>query len=138
QILGLVYDLVMAILAVADLLLTQRPQLISASRQVADRLSIGRENEVVLHIINGGAMRLACAVRDDYPSSIEASAREFDFVLEPGSKAVLTYSLKPVERGAYQFGKINIRYRSYLGLMWRELKVPAAQEVRVFSDLKAL
>jgi uncharacterized protein (DUF58 family) len=138
RILGLVYDLVIFTLLIADYLLTQRTHLMSANRHVAERLSIGRDNDVRLDVINAGENRLHCRVRDDHPPTIDVDIKEFDFVLDPASKAELKYFLKPKERGRYAFGNINVRYMSFLGLFWREVKAPASQNVRVFSDLKAL
>jgi uncharacterized protein (DUF58 family) len=138
KVVGLVYDVAVFALLLADYLLTQRPHLISASRHVAERLSIGRDNDVRLDIVNAGENRLHCRVRDDHPATIDVDVKEFDFTLEPTSKAELKYLLIPKERGAFYFGNINIRYRSFLGYFWREVKVPATQKVRVFSDLKAL
>jgi uncharacterized protein (DUF58 family) len=135
---GLVYDLVIFTLVMADYALTGRPHLISANRHVAERLSIGRNNNVVIEVVNAGASKLRCRVRDDHPAAIDVDVREFDFELEPASKAELKYSLKPKERGSYSFGHINIRYLSFLGLFWRQLKVRAEQKIRVFSDLQAL
>src|SRR4051812_43187048 len=82
--LGLIYDLVLITLLVADYLLTDRPHLISATRQVAERLSIGRDNEVRLHVVNSGGNRLRCRVRDDSPATVDVNLKEFDFVLDPG------------------------------------------------------
>ncbi len=135
---GLVYDGALAILLITDYLLTPRPNLITALRAVQDRLSIGRANDVKISVFNQGATGLTCALRDDYPGGIECSAAEFRFFLPAGSKAELEYTLLPRQRGQYHLGDINIRYLSWLRLFWRTRKIPAAAEVKVFSDLRAL
>ena len=47
-------DVVFVIMAVLDFQLTTRPELINATREVADRLSIGRTNDVRLQIQQSG------------------------------------------------------------------------------------
>ncbi|HEY9772270.1 MAG TPA: DUF58 domain-containing protein [Planktothrix sp.] len=138
--LGLALDFAVLVLVIIDFQLTQRPFFLSAERDVADRLSIGRTNEVVLKIFNNGSMPLKCRVKDEYPPQLTTDVREFDFELPSNGFSVLKYALFPNRRGAYEFGAINIRYRSFLGLLWRQVKIKpeANKTVRVFSDLKAL
>lgn len=136
--LGIALDFTVLVVLLLDFQLTPRPHLISASREVADRLSIGRQNEVVLKIINSGAGDLRCLVKDDYPAKLEADAKLFELTLPAQGFSILKYNLSPKRRGPYVFGNISIRYKSFLGTMWRQCKVTAPREVRVYSDLKAL
>lgn len=136
--LGTVYDVILLLLLVADFRLTQRPNFIQARRSAADRFSIGRSNPVNIEVENEGAFPLKCRLRDDSPRGISSDTREFQFILEPSSSVSLRYQLTPTERGRYQFGDLHIRYMSFLGLFWRHLRIPAEDEVKVFSDLQAL
>jgi uncharacterized protein (DUF58 family) len=77
-------------------------------------------------------------LKDSYPQAIESDVQEFVFKIAAQSRAKLEYLLLPRQRGAYQFDDIFIRYQSRLGLFWRQLRVPAKKEVRVYPDLKAL
>ncbi len=131
-------DVVTLVLLVVDYQLTLSKKFISASRFTAERLSIGRENTVELRIYNEGAMPLTCRVRDDYPPSIHSDVREFDFQLPADGFSSLKYNLLPRRRGSYEFGLINVRYLSFLKLFWQEVKSPASQKVKVYSDLKTL
>lgn len=131
-------DVVILVLLIVDYQLTLDKKFISATRIVAERLSIGRDNTVELRVTNEGSMPLTCKVRDDYPQPIQSDVREFDFELPANGVSTLKYNLHPRRRGAYQFGLINIRYLSYLKLFWHEVKAPAQQTVKVYSDLKTL
>lgn len=135
---GLGFDLLLAAAVVADFFMTQRPRLVTATRAVADRLSIGRENDVLIEVYNQGEAPLALVVRDDYPQELESDVREFKFPLKARSKAALRYTLIPRQRGAYHFDDINVRYMSKWGLFWRQQKVHATRSVKVYSDLMAL
>jgi uncharacterized protein (DUF58 family) len=48
------------------------------------------------------------------------------------------YFLFPTKRGMYRLGDIFLRYRSFLGLFWRQARINAQAQVKVYSDLKAL
>jgi uncharacterized protein (DUF58 family) len=135
---ALIYDIVLALLLGADYLLTQRGHLITATRKVTERLSIGRPNAVELSLVNYGNSDLHCLLRDDFPQAVEADTEEFDFILPAGAKADLRYFLIPRRRGAFQFTDIYVRYLSFLRLFWRQVRVKADCQVKVFSDLRAL
>jgi len=138
QQVGFVYDAVLLLALALDFATTQSAKQLGATRAVADRLSIGRQNEVLIEVFNQGAAELEMRVRDDHPEEFESEVKEFDFKLKGNSRASLNYNLLPRNRGAYHFADINLRYQSRLGLFWRELKVKAGRDVKVYSDLVAL
>lgn len=132
------FNFVLVIMVVIDVIRTQRARFLIATREVAERLSIGRDNEVCLYVYNQGNTALTCRVKDDFPRALEADVNEFRFDIAAGARVTLAYSLTPRRRGSYQFGNINIRYMSRFGLFWRSKCIKADTPVRVFSDLKAL
>jgi uncharacterized protein (DUF58 family) len=135
---GLSLDGLLLVAVIIDAVLTEPAKQISATRAVSERLSIGRSNDVLIEVFNQGAAHLHMLVRDDYPINLETDVREFRFDLGPKSKASLKYAVLPRQRGRYEFGKINIRYLSRLGLFWRAQVVSAERAVKVYSDLLAL
>lgn len=135
---GLGYDALIFLLVAADFVLTPAAKKISATRAVADRLSIGRKNEVLIEVYNQSGVPVRMRVRDDFPQQLESDVREFDFALKAKSRASLNYSLLPRSRGAYHFQNITLRYLSPFGLFWRETKMKMPREVKVYSDLVAL
>lgn len=135
---GWAYDVVLLTLLVIDFQLTQRPNLLGVSRMVDDRLSIGRTNSVIINVTNNGASLLTVRLKDDYPQNVESDTEEFEFKIGTQSVSTLEYRLTPRRRGSYKFGNLTVRYKSFLGLFWRQAVVPAPQEVKVYSDLKAL
>jgi len=137
---GLTVDAVILIALVLDFRLTAAANLITIERIVEDRLSIGRDNQVQIKISHAGQGTglLKCQVKDDTPQEIARDKERFEFLLQPGTTAILEYKLFPAKRGAYTFGPVNLRYLSFLGLFWREIKAVKGTQVKVFSDLKAL
>jgi len=131
-------DAVLLIIVLVDAQITPDVKNISAQRFCSDRLSIGRQNEVLIEVFSNALKPVQVQLRDCYPIALEADVQEFDFKLADKSRARLEYMLFPRRRGEYEFGDITIRYRSALGLFWRQLNVPASKKVRVYPDLKAL
>ncbi len=135
---GVILDALIAVLLLVDFNRTPKAFFISASRDVSDRLSIGRTNKVSLTVTNGSGSKLKCIVKDDFPAALETDTKEFSFDLPPNSASVLEYHVRPRRRGAYVFGNITIRYLSAFGLIWRQSKIKAQRNVKVYSDLQTL
>lgn len=136
--LGFTLDFVLLVALFVDFALTQRPFLISAERDVSDRLSIGRVNEVLIRIQNSGNSNLLLRLRDGIPDTLGPERREFEFNLSAGGDGLIRYSIFPTRRGLYRLGDIYLRYKSFLGLFWRQRRIAAQAEVKVYSDLKSL
>ncbi len=131
-------DVLFAIILFVDYQITTRPSLIHGTREIADRLSIGRQNNVKINVTSMGTAPLDCLARDEYPEKMNSDVREFVFRIEPGQVSHLDYNVLPNRRGAYDFGDINIRYLSAFGLFYHHARIPAARSIKVYSDLKAL
>jgi uncharacterized protein (DUF58 family) len=131
-------DALLLLFFILDLNLTQSPKLLSASREVNERLSIGRANPVSIRISNTGSAVLHCRGRDDYPEVMEVDFKDFIFDLQPGGMSVIEYNITPNRRGAYKLGNFTVRYRSVIGLFWRQVRFDLARDIKVFSDLHAL
>lgn len=135
---GLALDLMLLIAFLIDRQITPPPSTIDARREMDERLSIGRDNDVVLTISYKGGIPISCLIKDDSPEGIEKSATLLSVQLQPGKESRIAYRLSPRRRGSYQFGQINLRYLSRLGLFFYERKVQATAKIKVYSDLKAL
>jgi uncharacterized protein (DUF58 family) len=135
---GFFLDTLLMILLGVDFFLTQSGRRLSAQRDVSDRLSIGRHNQAVVRVRNTGDASLECLLKDDYPQAIKAEPKLFQFQLGPSEEVTFQYSLFPDRRGRFRFGNIYLRYRSRLGLFWRQRVIKAETFVKVYSDLKAL
>lgn len=131
-------DIALLLVVIIDFYQTQNPRFIEAERHVQDRLSIGRENEVVIKVTNSGASALTIRLVDDTPQQIAKTQNQFEFELPANSASTLTYDLKPDRRGQYSFGNITFRYLSKMGFFWRQKVIKSKEEIKVFSDLKKL
>ena len=110
---------------------------VQVTRYPLQRLSIGRDNPVVLCVRSGNQVS-KIRLRDYYPLEFEVSTPTLDASLEPNSTQELTYTVHPDSRGEYQWGDIQVRQLGQWGLAWHDWKIPASQTVAVYPDLIGL
>ncbi|MBW4488480.1 MAG: DUF58 domain-containing protein [Trichocoleus desertorum ATA4-8-CV12] len=114
-----------------------RSHQIKIERQPLHRLSIGRDNPVVL-AVQTGAQPARIQVRDAYPTVFSVSASSLQATLPANSSQELTYTIHPTQRGQFQWGNIQVRQLGAWGLAWRDWQVPQTQTVDVYPDLLGL
>jgi uncharacterized protein (DUF58 family) len=132
----LLFDLIVLILAVWD---GQRVKAnrVQVTRYPLQRLSIGRDNPVVLSVQSGNQVS-KLRLRDYYPLEFDVSTPMIEASLEPNSSQELTYTIHPNSRGEYHWGDIQVRQLGQWGLAWHDWKIPASQTVAVYPDLVGL
>jgi uncharacterized protein (DUF58 family) len=122
-------------LAGLDLWRTARPDRLVVRRIVAERLSLGAANPVVLTLHNRGPRPLTLRLRDEHPVEFRASATFLAGGVEPGAELRLRYTLTPPRRGDYRFGRAVVRYRTALNLFEWQHAYPLDRDVRVYPNV---
>jgi uncharacterized protein (DUF58 family) len=110
---------------------------VKVTRYPLQRLSIGRDNPVVVSVESGNQVS-KIRLRDYYPLEFEVSSPTLEASLEPNTSQELTYSIHPDSRGEFEWGDIQVRQLGAWGLAWHDWKVPASQKVAVYPDLVGL
>ncbi len=133
---SLLFDGIVLILAIWD---GQRvkPNAVTVKRHSLQRLSIGRDNPVVLSVQSGNQFA-QIRIRDYYPLDFQVSTPTLEASLKPNSNQELTYTVHPTMRGEYPWGDIQVRQLGLWGLTWYDWKIPASQTVAVYPDLVGL
>ena len=132
----LLYDCLLLGLGLTDAYRVKKNR-VEVIRAPLSRLSIGRDNGVELHLKNQ-TFPAKVWLKDDYPNIFSVSAPELTTNLNPNSQQTLTYSVKPHQRGQYQWGNIHLRQLGRWGLAWQDWTITAPQSVAVYPDLLAL
>ena len=114
-----------------------RPHRVQVTRKPLSRLSIGRENPVVLSIKSGN-YPAEIQIRDYYPDDFGVSTPILKLSLPANSNQELTYTVCPQVRGEFAWGDIQARQLSPWGLAWSDWKIPQSQLVAVYPDLMGL
>lgn len=126
---------VLSVLTLLDLaLLYHQRQGIAAQRIMADKLSNGSENELVLQLQSKYNFKVQAKVVDELPFQFQKRDSTFGITLPKGQERQLKYMLRPTKRGNYVFGAINVFAHSPLGLVSRRYKLAQAQEVPVYPS----
>jgi uncharacterized protein (DUF58 family) len=107
---------------------------IFAVRTMAERLSNGDENDIRIDIENFYAYKIFMEIIDEIPHQFQKRDVLFNLTLSGGEKKVLRYKLRPVKRGSYEFGTINVFAKTRLDLLSRRYIVGAPQNVPVYPS----
>lgn len=107
----------------------------TCTRSTSRLLSLGNDNEVVLRIRSMAAIPLSLQVIDELPYQLQRR----DFVkythLEPGGKEQITYTVRPLVRGQYNFGKVHLFAHSVIGLVQRRISFYLEENVAVYPSI---
>lgn len=109
----------------------------TARLSLPPRLSIGRDNPVVLSVKSGNRPA-QLQIRDYYPAGFGVSTPELSTSLPANSSQELTYTVHPTQRGEFQWGDIQVRQLGFWGLAWDDWKISQSQMVKVYPDLVGL
>ncbi|MGF1457573.1 MAG: DUF58 domain-containing protein [Leptolyngbyaceae cyanobacterium] len=133
----LFFDGVVLLLMVVDWAQVNGAQRAQVAREPLPRLSIGRDNPVTLKATAPKAPA-QLQIFDRYPSDFDEIAMPLAVTLAAKTTQTVTYQVLPTQRGAYEWGNIQVRQLGPWGLAWRSWSVPAAQPVAVYPDLVGL
>jgi uncharacterized protein (DUF58 family) len=134
--------LLMLVLLVDGCFLSVPSRLISLSRSMSEKLSIGQAQPVMLTIINNSGRSITGMVRDSIPSEMmtghSAADLTFSVQVPAYTHQDVSYELCPNRRGYYRFEQIHFRYRSRLGLLWLTMQGGRPGTIKVTPDLRRM
>lgn len=124
----------LAILLVDGLLLFRVQKGIYARRICPDKLSNGDENELQIYLENYYNFRIHLSVIDELPPQFQKRDLHFDLTIKGKATKILNYHVRPVKRGEYVFGAVNVFVSSDLGLISRRFKFSQDKMVPVYPS----
>ena len=119
NIVRLLLLLLVALTFLDGLILFFAKQGIRASRHLPEKFSNGDQNPIRLKIENFYTFPVYVRIIDEIPEQFQVRNFKIDRKLEASSMNELQYELRPVERGEYHFGKLNVYVTSIFGLVAR-------------------
>jgi uncharacterized protein (DUF58 family) len=105
-----------------------------AQRSHADRLSNGDENDITLFLENRYGFSADIEVIDEIPHQFQRRDVFFTLKMKASSAQQVHYQLRPLTRGMYSFGQINVFVLTPLGLAKRRYKLGAPADVAVYPS----
>lgn len=120
------------------LLLYFNRRALHAQRTAADRFSNGDENEVSIRVKSRYRFRIKMEIVDEQPFQFQQRDFLLKGVLNSLEEQVFPYKLRPLERGEYHFGDIQVFVQSPFGLIKRCFTFPQEQMVKVYPSFVQL
>ncbi|MEN8121184.1 MAG: DUF58 domain-containing protein [Bacteroidota bacterium] len=105
-----------------------------AIRNHSERLSNGDNNKIEIHLRNNSTINFRLKVIDEIPFQFQIRGFEIKTELKSNSTIVLEYFLKPVTRGEYHFGRLNVFIKQSLGLIIRRVRFNSQTMVQVYPS----
>lgn len=136
--LALVINLTLIALLVVDYLRSGIAEHLIVKRRLLQRLSLGVENDIALHISHLGHRKARLKLFDDPPSTFTIKNAVFDLELEPNEERTVRYVVIPHRRGNYRFLNIHIEILGPWGLSRRIFHIEAETSVKVYPNLKGV
>ncbi|MEM7331442.1 MAG: DUF58 domain-containing protein [Chloroflexota bacterium] len=100
-----------------------------------DKLSLGADNHVQINIYNRSGRSARIWLRDEPPDEFRISQRVFEAQIKPRQSFSAQYTVYPLRRGDYEFGKLNLRWQGPAGLMIRQERFDFEGPVKVYPNL---
>ena len=104
------------------------------NRQTAERFSNGDDNPVLITLQNAYPFTVKALVIDELPTQFQIRNFSIHLTLKPGEEKQFKYMLRPVERGEYHFGYVNVYLQSLLGMIERRFKSDEEKMVAVYPS----
>jgi uncharacterized protein (DUF58 family) len=123
-----------AVCTVDFILLWHRKKVADAERYCTPRFSNGDENEVQLVVENHYPFPVNIEVIDEIPVIFQRRDILFKAKLEARNSKKIIYSLRPVKRGKYAFGRIILYFSTVLGLIQRRINCGTPAEITVYPS----
>ena len=92
---------------------------INAQRILPEKFSNGDQNPIRLIIENFYTLPISSRIIDEIPEQFQVRDFKIDKKLEASSISEMEYELRPVARGEYHFGKLNVYASTVFGLIAR-------------------
>lgn len=120
--------------ALADVMMLYRNGKITAERIIPDKFSNSDENVVQIEVMNHYSFSLYSEIIDEIP--VQFQKRDFLKKLNLGAGKTISfeYLLKPLERGEYIFGNLNIFVFTKLGLLKRRFVFSKDEMMKVYPS----
>lgn len=138
QILFFIGQVSLSVLVLVVLLdiwrLYEKPNGMTGARLTPERLSNGDVNDIKIVLENNFAFGVYAKVVDEIPHQFQKRDLKFFAVLGPGESKEIKYGLRPVERGEYSFGGVNVFVTSAIGLVARRFVFSNDKMVPVYPS----
>jgi uncharacterized protein (DUF58 family) len=108
---------------------------VSAERKVPKVLSLSDEMNIRVVVHNAGPKEVNVVLTDELPADLQIRNHQIAFELPAETDRELAYPIRPLTRGEYDFGNINLFLTTDWKLAERRLEIPAQMMVPVYPSI---
>ncbi len=105
-----------------------------ARRILPEKLSNGDENIIKIDLKSTYTLPLSLKIIDELPVQFQKRDFELHLTMQPQETRLQKYSLRPVKRGVYEFGFLNIFLYSPLKLAGLRRRYDTGKQVKVYPS----
>lgn len=133
---GILYGVGVVFLAAVDRRSAGRVDQFTVEREHDQKLSLAARNPIHIHVTARARIPLDLTIRDEPPLLfVGAEDATVGGTVNPRETVTYTYHVRPLRRGDFTFGDLNLRWTGPLGLYTRQAVVAAAETVKVYPNL---
>lgn len=126
--------LLFALLLVDLLVLFRVNNGLKANRVTPDKFSNGDQNPIKIYLQSFYQFKTSIRVIDEVPEQFQMREASFDLLVQPNERQSIAYELRPVKRGEYHFGQLNVFVSSPLGFVGRRFRFEEPVMVPVYPS----
>jgi len=105
-------------------------------REHDDKLSLGVQNRIAIRVSSRADYRITMIIRDEPPDLfVGADSATRSGTIAPGETVTFEYTVRPLRRGDFEFGNLNLRWKGPLGFYTRQAVVEADEPIQVYPNL---
>jgi len=108
---------------------------VTAERRTPRVFSLGDEMPVRIQVRNAGTQPVSAVLTDELPADLQIRDHSIPFQLDVDAERELSYPIRPMTRGEYHFGNINLFLTTAWKLAERRLEFPAEETVPVYPSI---
>lgn len=107
---------------------------IRGERNMPQRLSLGDENPIRIQLESGYGFPVTAVLIDEVPVQFQERNWKRSIRIPRRGREVLTYELRPLNRGTYTFGRLLVYAASPMGLVQRRFALRGETDVKVYPS----
>jgi uncharacterized protein (DUF58 family) len=130
-----VYMLLVLALFVLDYRLAGNVRRFDVAREHDTKLSLGADNPIHVSVRSRHRRDVTIWLRDEPPDAFEIETQVLTGIVPARNSWASVYHVRPLRRGDYAFGNLNLRWLGPLGLIVRQARIEAVGPVKVYPNL---
>ncbi|MEP3387307.1 MAG: DUF58 domain-containing protein [Reichenbachiella sp.] len=137
-VLGMAYLLVslFALIIVAELYQLYRMKKgLEAKRDAPSRLSNGDNNQIYISLRNHYPFDCNYELIDELPEQFQSRDISFFGSIGSDTEKTIQYSIRPVDRGEYYFGKVNVYVSTFTHMLLRRYQFGSGNLAKVYPSI---